>query len=69
MSMHDIIPLTELPSALRTVGVSKSYATLHRHVLGGAIPAHRLGKCWAVLRADLPAIAASLSATSRRIRA
>lgn len=69
MTFQDIIALSDLAIELRSLGITKSYTTLHRHVLSGSIPASRVGKSWVIHRSDLPDIAARLGAANRHISA
>ncbi len=54
-----IIALQELRSVY---GVNATYQRLWAAVVNGQVPAYRAGRRWRLLRADLPKIAAALSA-------
>lgn len=54
------IPLTEVPRALRTLGVSLTYQRAWQLTLAGDIPAERQGRAWMVNPDDLPAVAQAL---------
>lgn len=63
------LSLEELTFALSGIGVNFSYRTVARRAADGTIPAFKIGRASIVNRDDLPAIAASLSASPRCIRA
>ena len=55
--MQDTIPLTDAPRALAAYGCETSYQRLWGAVVGGQVPAERVGKRWHVRAADLAVIA------------
>jgi len=57
---EDVIPLPDLPRAMRELGTSATYLTAWRAVVAGDIPAERRGGRWCVRKADLPEIARHL---------
>jgi len=59
---EDLIPLPDLPRAMRELGTSATYLSAWRAVVAGDIPAQRLGARWCVRKDDLPEIARHLSA-------
>jgi hypothetical protein len=59
--MAAIVPLTDLPRALREHGAALSYQQCWQAVVAGDVPARRAGSRWIVEAADLPEIARTLS--------
>jgi hypothetical protein len=59
---EDLIPLPDLPRAMRELGADASYLTAWRAIVAGDIPAERRGARWLVRRSDLPEIARHLGA-------
>lgn len=63
MPSDSIIPLVDLPRALRPFGARCSYQQAWKAVVAGELPAERDGSRWLVRSADLPEIARALSAS------
>jgi hypothetical protein len=51
------LTLTDLPRALRDMGLDVSYRRIWVAVTEGRVPAEKHGKRWMIKRADLPAVA------------
>ena len=60
-----LIPLSSLARELIALtGRSPSYQVLYRELVGGRVPAHKIGDRWHILRTDLPVIADALGLTA-----
>jgi hypothetical protein len=59
----EMIPLADLPRALREHGAAPSYFQCWKAVVAGDVPARRVGSRWIVEAADLPEIARTLTAS------
>jgi len=55
------IPLSDALRAINADGVNITYQQFWNAAITGKIPAERVGQRWAVLEADLPAMAQSLT--------
>ena len=58
---HRKIVLSEVPRALREMGVKISYQRAWGLVVSGDLPAERIGKFWHVNPDDLPKVAETLA--------
>jgi hypothetical protein len=60
--MADMLPLVQVPRALRAHGVCVNYHKVWRHIIAGDIPAQQAdNKAWMIAEADLPSIAQALA--------
>ncbi len=62
--MTDKISMTDMPRALRELGVEASYNLCWRAAVEGRIPAERMGRRWYVKADDLPRVADHFTATA-----
>lgn len=69
MANAQLLTLSDLANELPKAGVKISRRTVYRRAADGTIPTFKMGRVSIVSRSDLPAIAASLSAPVRRVRA